>query len=452
MVGCLGPKPPAISGNTVAALSLSKDFRARVAKPCFSPARNWVRHSAGYAFRPVATFPINSVSQAVKGELDWSKVQTGIGFATPINVGKSNVSVVLGNFRVPVNLFNAKDGIPAGFTGQLNGMLGVTASLTGVPAALMPKKYSAAKDALNTSQAFGMPHAGVGWSVQANFKDGAFTGFTKNGKDFHVPGLDALAANATKMVPGGAGEGGPLRDLSRPMSADEKIIAQFDNKIHDAADMAAAGTGLAITAVETVGTMALTGGNLGATAGVLVADHYVSEGIDAISDRVSQTPDERSKAVKSKGLDPKLDTRQVVAAQSDLLHRAWAKTAANFEAGYLDKKEDFGRNSRAEQRWLELDRKYADPSISTKTGREGGVIEMLQSVNQVLEKGSEMLIPGLAVVKQLGAKDIGAGVAYAEEGWRRTSEATSSVAHWVSESASKIGQSVSESWDHRPWK
>lgn len=162
----------------------------------------------------------------------------------------------------------------------------------------------------------------------------------------------------------------PLRDLSQPMSADQKLVAKFDNTINKAAGIGAGATDVVVTTATVAGTAYVTGGYPGAVYAGLQVEHMARQGLNIWSDRYWQRPDERMQAIEKAGLDPKLDTRKVVTEQPDFVHRLWANATVNFTAGYIDRKDDFGRASKDEQRWLALDDKYSSKSIKDDTRRE----------------------------------------------------------------------------------
>jgi len=231
-----------------------------------------------------------------------------------------------------------------------------------------------------------------------------------------------------------------LRDMTKPMSADQKLVAEFDNGINKAAGVGAGVTDLTVTAVE-LGAVAYATrgkGTVPIAYAVLNLDHAARQGINVWTDRYWQRPQEREAAVKAAGLDPKLDTRAVVHEQQDFLHRSWAQAAANFTSGYLDGKEDFGKTTKGEQRWLDLDRKYTSGKISLDTARASNAWydQMMRP-----ETVANVLIPGMPIVsKVLDPKNIGVAAAYTQEYAGRAADAAGKA--W-----DKAGQAWNSLWE-----
>lgn len=233
----------------------------------------------------------------------------------------------------------------------------------------------------------------------------------------------------------------PLRDLSQPMSADQKLVAKFDNTINKAAGVGAGATDVVVTTATVAGTAYVTGGYPGAVYAGLQVEHMARQGLNIWSDRYWQRPDERMQAIEKAGLDPKLDTRKVVTEQPDFVHRLWANATVNFTAGYIDRKDDFGRASKDEQRWLALDDKYSSKSIKDDTRRESQAWydQMLSPEN--VGKALTYTLPGEPVLaKALDSRNIGAAAATVEEGWHMTGKAASEGWNWILERVRKQGR------------
>lgn len=258
-----------------------------------------------------------------------------------------------------------------------------------------------------------------------------------------MPLISALGDWGVPGVP----KGPELRDVSQAATPDQKIVQQFDNSINRAAGVGAGVTEVAVTAVEVAGVAYVTRGKETPTVlyAVMQADHAVRQGINVWTDRYWQRPQEREASVKAAGLDPKLDTRAVVHEQPDFLHRIWAQTSANFTQGYLDGKEDFGKTSRSEQRWLELDRQYTSGSIKVDTARASNAWYDQMLRPETVVNATTYLIPGgPAITKALDAKNLGVAAAYTQEYAGRAANAVGNA--WNATTGF-----VSQSWNN-VWK
>jgi hypothetical protein len=215
----------------------------------------------------------------------------------------------------------------------------------------------------------------------------------------------------------------PLRDLAQPLSADQRLVAEFDNSIHRTAGVATGVTEIGITATEGVVAGYFSGGNPSVIYATWQVDHALRQGANVWTDLYWQRPAERSAAVASAGLDPKLDTRMVVHEQKDFLHRLWAGATADFKAGYIDGKQDFGSATMRESRWLELDKQYTAPNISTDSPRtpDAWYVQAFSPTN--LWNTVTLTNPALTGFKALDARNIGTASAYVEQGWKTGTEA-----------------------------